>query len=413
MTGCLATAGNSRFAICAASLATLMSAGPAQGQDARPANLPRPGYDYEGIRALDGWLLVDADAQVDLVSNLFLTSQDEAEDVRAVLSPRITYLRVLGNGSLEAEAHAALTRHANNPLENSTTFGTSVTVGISPSQGHNLTGVVAYNRNVEGRADPETRAGPTDPPREIDVILGELRYREASGKIRWQVEAGTERYDLLTLQENDRDQQAYRASLRLGYRIIPSTNLFVESFVNRRDFRLPFDFGGIDRDQNTFAVVVGARRELGNRLRGTFSIGAFQTDPDDQAIEPYTGLRLFGNVVWTPRQRTAISFNLARGDVATVRSGATTRIDTIARVSVNQEIRHNILGSLSASYVETQYRGESRGKLRNTGATARVEYLFNRRTSAFAEAQYETRNAIAAIDQFDNARLTFGIRQSF
>ncbi|WP_324827735.1 outer membrane beta-barrel protein [Qipengyuania zhejiangensis] len=383
----------------------------AQNQDPSPVKLPRPGYEYEGISVGSGLLLAEFDARADYVDNLFLTSQDTAEDLRAIIRASVAYSQQIGTGSIVAEGHGSLIRHKENPRENSNTYGTSLALGLTPSKEQNFDAKVAYDRNIEGRADPETNAGPTDRPRKIDVFLAEGSYRDASGQIRWGLNVGTEKFDLLSPDDADRDQQAYRAAVNMGYRIAASTDIFVEGFANRRDFRLATDQAGIDRDQNTFGAVVGVRRELGDRIQGFFGVGVFRTDPDDPSIEPYTGLRLTGKVAWKPRQRTAVTFTLERGDVATVRSGATTRIDTIARVVVNQEIRHNLLGNLSMSYVERAYRGESRGTLRNAGFGGGLEYLVNRRTSLYTEAGYVERNALAEIDKYNNFVVTLGIRQ--
>ncbi len=208
--------------------------------------------------------------------------------------------------------------------------------------------------------------------------------------------------------------QVYRASLTVGYKLASSLDLFTQVYVNRRDFRLPRDFGGVDRDQNTFGVIFGVQRDIGDRLHGKLGVGIFRTDPEQVTIlPPHTGLRLDGEVTWMPRDRTSFNFRISRGDVATVRSGASTRVDTVARLIVDQEIRHNLLAQLSVAYVSLRYLGESRGNLTNIGSTARLEYLIDRRTSIFTTAEYEQRTARDPIDKYKEKVLTLGITRRF
>ncbi len=386
----------------------------AQDSVTSPAKLPRPGYEYDGFEI--GGLEVDArvDASIDYSSNVFRTSVDEADDFRVHINPSLSLSKQIGSGRITAEGHAGLRRHFDLVRENSTTYGGSLNYVLSGEKAENLSATLGFNRNIERRADPETRAGPTDRPRKINAFLAEASYSRASGNIRTTFAVGTEKYNQLDPAEDDRDMQIYRASVTVGYQFASSLDLFALVYVNRRDFRLAQDFSGVNRDQNTYGAIFGVQREIGNRLHGKMGVGVFRTDPEEDTILPAnTGLRLEGEVTWSPRDRTSLNFGISRGDVATVRSGASTRVDTVARFRIDQEIRHNLLASLSIGYVNLRYRGESRDNLESIGGTARVEYLFDRRTSFFASAEYDRRSARDPIDKYKEKVLTLGIIRRF
>lgn len=400
----------------AAFAANFGTAAMAQDMDSpvSPSKIPRPDYDYDGVDIGSFKLKAEVKARIDHNDNIFLTSANEEKDFRVHLDPSLTVTTQVGSGSITAQANLGLRRHFRINREDSTTYSASLNYNVSGVKSENFNATIGAGRNIERRADPETRAGPTDLPRKINAFLAEAFYTRASGKIRITANVGTEKYNQLAAPDDDRDMTVYRASVAVGYKFSSSLDLYTQLYFNRRDFRLKQDFGGVDRDQNTYAIVFGVQRDIGNRLHGKMGVGVFRTDPAQVVIlPPYTGLRLDGEITWIPRDRTGFNFRISRGDVATVRSGASTRVDTVARFIVDQEIRHNLLAQLSVAYVSLRYRGESRGNLTNTGATLRLEYLLDRRTSVFTSAEYEQRTARDPIDKYKEKTFTLGITRRF
>lgn len=402
------------IAIAAALIAGCSTAAMAQDSATSPSKLPRPDYDYDGVQIGGLQIKAEVDARIDYGSNIFLTSVDKVDDFRLHIDPSLSVTKEIGSGAITAEGHMGLRRHLNQARENSTTYGASASYALSGSKGQVFDATVALNRYIERRADPETRAGPTDRPQKINAFLAEAAYSRSSGRVRATFAVGTEKYNQLDPANDDRDLQIYRASLTVGYKLASSLDLFTQVYINRRDFRLSRDFSGVDRDQNTYGALFGVRREIGDRLYGKLGVGIFRTDPEGATIiPPYTGLRLDGQVTWAPRDRTSINFRISRGDVATVRSGASTRVDTVARLTVDQEIRHNLLGRVSVSYVDLHYLGQTQDSLKTIGGVARLEYLLDRRTSLFTSVEYERRRARDPIDKYKEKVLTFGITRRF
>lgn len=398
----------------AASIANISTAATAQDSPTSPSKLPRPGYEYDGIQMGSLQVNAEVDVSIDHSSNIFLTSANEADDFRLHINPTLSVIKEIGSGAITAEGHMGLRRHFSLVRENSTTFGGSLNYVVSGTKAQNFSTTVAFNRNIERRADPETRSGPTDRPRKINAFLAEAAFSRASGRVRITSAIGTEKYNQLDPTEDDRDMQIYRGTLTIGYTMASSLDFFGQVYANRRDFRLAQDFSGVNRDQNTYGALFGIQREIGNRLYGKMGVGIFRTAPAEAVIiAPYTGLRLDGEVTWSPRDRTALNFRISKGDVATVRSGASTRVDTVARFKIDQEIRHNLLAQVSVSYVDLRYLGESRGSLKNASVNARLEYLFDRRTSFFTAAEYDRRSASDPVDKYKEAVFTLGITRRF
>src|SRR3546814_2763805 len=64
--------------------------------------------------------------------------------------------------------------------------------------------------------------------------------------------------DLLRSLDDERDYTSYRGALRGFYRMSPLINLYVQGYVNRRDFRQAADDAGVNRDASTIGGTVGA-----------------------------------------------------------------------------------------------------------------------------------------------------------
>jgi hypothetical protein len=105
-----------------------------------------------------------------------------------------------------------------------------------------------------------------------------------------------------------------------------------------------------------------------------------------------------------------LTFNLARGDVATVRSGATNRTDTQISLRVDQEARHNFLLEAEISWLGTQYRGIVPRSQRTLQARAEARYLVNRVLAPFVAVGFARRDADLAQDRFTRATVELGVR---
>jgi hypothetical protein len=396
-------------------LAGSLGAVPAVAQSVRrdvsPLELPRPGYEYDGFHAGAATILVRLDAETQYDSNLFATSTNTIDDIRFELAPSVELKRdFAGGGKLRADVYGRLRLHADNPREDSEAFGGAASYAQTSQSGRRFLISGSYDRVIEARGDPETRAGPTDRPRKIDDFRGELEWRQPLGRMFAEARFAAEKVNYLDPAENDRDLSSYRGSLRLAYRLSPDANVFAEGYVNRRDYRLAFDFSGVNRDATTLGIQAGVQKELGQRLRGRFGVGLFRANPDSPALDAFTGFGASGELVWNPQTRTAISLRLSRGDVATVRSGATGRIDSTVRLTLDQEVRHNLLARVSFAYADRSYRGSARGHLKTVSSEAEVQYLVNRRWTLFAGASFADRNALGAVDRFERVTVSAGVR---
>lgn len=402
----------SLFALAGAALAGWPAAGAAQSldRDFAPVQLPRPGYEFDGHRVGSFLVLPTLEVSGAYDSNLFAVSRDPVDDIRFEFVPQVTVRRDSGEDRFFAQAYGRFRVHAENPREDSQAFGASAALVRVDGAGRRAFAALRYDRSVESRADPETRAGPTDRPRLADDYRVEGSWREPFGRVTLDLAASAEKINLLDAEEQDRDMTSYRTSLRAAYRISPATALFVEGFVNRRDFRLATDFSGVNRDATTVGGYFGFQKEVGQRLRGRFGLGLFHFAPESDALETYTALAMAGEMIWNPRVRTTVSLRATRGDMATVRSGAFGLTSTNVRLGIDQEVRHNFLIHAAVIYEDRTYRGNAISRLTSVSGEIEAEYLVNRRLSVFAGVYYSNRDAALETDRYKRGVVQIGVR---
>ena len=403
-------------------LAALALPAPLGAQDIRPGlsvrDLPRPGYETGRWQAGNTIFLPVLTAQAIWTDNVFATSTDPASAVIFGINPRIDAISRGRRLTLETSAYANVSLHSRYTSEDRVTFG----LGTAGRQHLGQTGALKFglrlDRGAQARSDPES--SPTlERPALYNSFQVRLGAEGDAGPLRIGADGTIQKVNYLASGESDpverarledQDLTSYQLPVRIGWRASPRLTVFVEPFVNRRDARLPVDRTGIDRDLTTWGAQAGAQLDIADRWNGSLGIGAFRSNPDDPSLSGYSGFSMSGNLVWSPDPRTRVLFTGFSGDVATVRSGATGRIDTRAGVRIEQEIRHNLLAFAGIGWRQTRYRGSNPNRLWSVPVEAEVEWLMNRTLSLFGTVRHENRRSDLASDRFRRTEAGIGIR---
>jgi len=398
----------------AALAAGLIASGNATAQEMRPPfsveALPRPGYEPVTHHMGRATVEIAVDTHLSYDNNIYATSSNEMDDFVLEAQPQVTVGLAGARSSVSARAYADVREYIDHDTESATTFGGALSGRILVGPRANARLNVKFDRAVESRTDPEARAPIFAPPRRSNVLAGDLAFDTGGSRISLLANVGAERVNFLSRADDDRDLTALRGSLRMTLRQRSSFAFFTEAYVTHRDFDTNVDSSGVNRDATTYGAQVGVSRELTGRLRGQIGIGAFRFDPKDSQLRGFTGLGFSGALYWSPRQRTVIAADLFRGDVATVRSGASGRTDTRLSLRIEQEIRHNLLLNAGLSWTRNQYRGSPDGSRSTYTGQVELERLLNRRFSLFGSATASKRDAVRPLDEFSKYRISFGLR---
>jgi len=385
---------------------------PDDDQTASVLDLDRPGYNPRTIRVKSITITPELDFGTVYDSNVYAAPQDRRDDAVFTLRPSLAAQDDEGRLRWRAEAYALARRYAKNSREDNETYGASIRSAVDVNNAITLGGAAGYRRAVENRSDPEVRQNPQLGPPLFDVLNGELTGAVTMGKLGISAKGQVEKYDFVSPANDDRDFTSYRGTLRLLYRLGAAISAFGQGYVNQRRFRLRDPVTRLDRNGRTMGGLVGVQVNPGGKVRGDLGAGVFRYNPEDPSLPSFTGFALEGSLTYVPRRRTAVILDVFSGDVATVRNGATGRMDRRARVTIQQEIRHNLLASLGLRYRQTRYRGVD-ARLTTVGADGDLEFLVNRHLSLAATAQISKRTAWDPRDRFERVRAGLEIRYRF
>jgi len=387
---------------------------PAAAQDQNrplsPLDLPRPGYEPRPILIGKTTIRIEAETSALYDTNVYATSTKPRDDVIGVVRPRVEVDRNTANTRLHGELYADIRQHAAIGRENAASFGAAASAELVPGPRQTLSIAARYDRAVESRADPERRGGIDEPPRRIDIPGVELGYGYRGAQIGLTLNGGYQQFFYRDVRERDRNMRIYRGSASLAWRPSAPISFFLQGYATRRDFVTDFDISGVNRDATTFGLLAGVSRDVLSKLRGRMGVGVFRFDPDDPTLSGFTGFAANGELTWSPRPRTAVTVQVSRGDVATVRAGATNRTDTRIALRVDQEARHNFLLSGEISWLDTQYRATVPRNQSTLQLRGEARYLMNRVVAPFIAVGFARRDADLTIDKFTRATVELGVR---
>lgn len=354
-------------------------------------------------------LAVGGEAKIDYDSNVYAEPVDGSSDAVFRAAPYAQISREGGPLSLSLRGSLDLRRYASESSENSEGGRVQFRAGLALPAGQSLSSEVSWDRAIEDRGDPEARTALSLGPRRYDILTGGLAYRRTSARFLINLAASAQKVDALDFIDSDRDYNAYSGQAAFGIRPGGSFYIVASAFANRREFRLEELIPGVDRDTTTYGGRLGIQSAGNGLIEGRLAAGIFKLNPDDTVTQSRTGFSFDGLLTYRPRRRTAISLEMFQGDVASFRGGASARKDTSISLRLEQEVRHNLLGRLSAGYRRTSFF--SLPQQQDTWRLgAEVEYLLGRNASAVASVGYGSRDSDIPIEVFDRFTAGVGIR---
>lgn len=368
-------------------------------------DLPRPGYEPRTIRTNGFVIMPMIETGIRFDNNILASDLNKRSDTIFLIEPSIEARRETGDSNLRTRAYASLSRYGKNSRENTSEFGAYLQYRKDVSQKQSVFTKLAYDRTFERRGDPEANFASARRPALIDMTSAELEYGHNGPRVGIVATLGVTKLNYLSVEDADRDMVTYRAavkgSLHLSQRIV----VFIQPFANRRVPRLNRDRFGVNRTTTTYGATTGVALQVADRLTGEVGVGLFHADPKDLNLRPFDGLAANGRVTWRPRTRTAVIFNLFRGDVATIRSGALGRIDSRFDLNIDQEARHNLILRGSLGVRNIHYRGgfDQDQRYFDVGVSAR--YLANRHMWIEPAANHSRRNSANASEDFHKWRV--------
>lgn len=201
------------------------------------------------------------------------------------------------------------------------------------------------------------------------------------------------------LHNTDRNFVANATHLRLGYQLKTGYEAFVRgTYISKQYDQVTDDFG-YQRSSNGYGIDAGVGFDLTAVLKGDVFVNYLYQDYDDPRLESTSGIGGGMDLVWTPTRLTTVKGSFVSRIDETSLAGVSGYYSRMFILSVDHELRRNIILSAKAGYGSNDYNGSqvningnptTGGTQRNENvflAGAAVKYLINR--NFYARAYYD------------------------
>jgi hypothetical protein len=367
------------------------------------------GYAPEGLAVAGFQLRPEFEYIIFADDNVYASPSAERSDAVSTIGGKLEAQRKMGAVDLTFGAKAAVRRFASLTSEDSESASTFIRLGWQPRQTQRLTLLGGWNRAVEERGDPEALQLTSTGPRLTNIWEMQSRYAQESGRMLYTADVAWRKYDVLGPTNAQRDFTSYAGSLTIGRAISSRLYGTLTGFTTFRDFNLPVRSTGLSQSETTIGGRVGvATRERGI-IEGRAQIGLFRLNPADPTKKGRSGLSADISLTLRPQRRTAITLDVFSGEIATFKLGAAARADTNIALGVQQEIRHNLYGTLGLAIRRAQYLGTTDVE-KTIGPRAEVEWLTSKILSLSAYAAFNHRTSNIVEENFDRFRAGISLR---
>ncbi|MHB2165457.1 outer membrane beta-barrel protein [Alsobacter sp. R-9] len=191
-----------------------------------------------------------------------------------------------------------------------------------------------------------------------------------------------------TINESDRNYNAYDVRLRAGYDATPGVQPFAEVALSQRLYDQTIDAGGYERSSNGWAGRVGTTLEFSRIVTGEVSLGYGARSYEDPRLQPIEGVLTDVALLWTPTPLTSVKLRASTDISETTVSGASGALVYAEGIEVTHALRRNLSLTAALGASQTLYQGVPITEDRYT-AGLRLDWKLNRTVAVRASVAHE------------------------
>lgn len=361
--------------------------GPFVRQDINRGNTvlgrPRPDYDAVGVRVGSFFFFPSLELTPTWDSNIFSTTSNRKSDLVMIISPEIAVRSNWRRHELNFGARADIGRYIKNGNENYEDASIVANGRLDVRRDEFAFAGVRWAPRHEDRGSPDAVFGIR--PTKFWGYEGLVGYQRRFNRVTARAQVFYRYLDYrdtpvlggAIINNDDRDRHELTGTGRVAVRLSPRFQVFGEGNYYYVNYANPLDDALLDRDNHGFGINGGVIIELGSKLFGEVFAGFRRQTYEDALLSTISGVSGGVLLTWNPTGLTTVKGTLVRSIEQTTLVGASGFFSTQARVSVDHELRRNIILSAFASFQQDDYQGISRDdKWYRAGVHAR--YLLNR-----------------------------------
>ena len=316
--------------------------------------------------------------------NVFASPDDDAGDIVLEIRPSLDIETSWARHQLRAGAEVSRRQFFELSDESEWNWSLDGAARIDVQRYSHVEGGLRYASQHEARTEAG-EASRTIRPIEYDQFDAVLEGRHTVGRILIRPEIQLRTFDYHDeflfrggiVDQDFRDYERVELALRGDYALSPNAAVFVRVRLNDRNYELAPPIVQTLRDSSGYTIDGGADFDIRGIARGVFGVGYTKQDYQSPALSNLSGVSINGLVEWFPTQLTTVALGASRGVREAPFAASGGYFATETGISVDHELRRNIILSAGFSIAEDDYTDFARTDQRTT-FDAGIAYFLNR-----------------------------------
>jgi hypothetical protein len=317
--------------------------------------------------------------------NIYATDLLQESDYVAIISPMVKIKSLWDKHRLNLNAGANLGRYAENSDENYNDAWLEADGSFALGDSSSLFGGAGYSHKHEPRDSKESTSLGVEPTT-YDVTDLRLGLRQGYGDLTLRV-AGTyqaldydnvERIGGGTVDNSDRDRSVGGLGARVSQRLDKNLSIYLQAFLNNRDYDEAMDQFGFDRDSKGYTASFGATKKFGRNNKIDAYLGWLVQDYDDYRFEQVSTPNFAASLRWYPAASYKLTASLDRTLSETTEYASSGYLYTRFDTQLDKRMFNNIVGYLSYGYGLVDYQDVGREDVINSFGVG-INYYMSKR----------------------------------
>ena len=378
-----------------------------------------------GAPSVSGWgggvlLYPSLEVGTTFDDNIYRHHQDKDSDTIHYFRPRIFGISQWSRHELQFDASIDAVDYVQADGEDVTNWFIGLDGRLDITRNAWLNAELNFRELHEERGSPEQAGRTTQPVSQSITDFGvKATYRqnrlsiEVAGRYSDRehedaIEEGTGNVSV----QKDRDRDETRFSVRTGYDVSPGTEIFLRATDFRRRYDRFEDAEGNKRNSDGSEVVLGVRMDIGVLLAAELFSGYRRQQYDkDPNLPEVDGVTYGANLTWNPTALSTVRAVASRKAYESALNRTSGYLSSTLNLSVDHELRRNILIGGGVGVVTNKYYGTSREDEVIQG-NAQAEWKINRNIRTEVGLRFQQRNSSIPESEYEKDSLYLNLRYS-
>jgi opacity protein-like surface antigen len=372
-----------------------------------------------GIAAGAFRLYPDVNVGLTYDTNIYSTRRNEVADWMYTVTPSLVGRAADNDYEMNMRLGASASRYQDNSSQNADDYWIDGQATYKLSGQTNIYGALGYTLSHEDRGSPDLSFG-TEPTAFSDTSIsagmfhdfgkGYVRFGAAGSRLKFSnVATSTPGVSLIN---STRDRDVNSVGGRLGIRVSPTTDLFVQGTSEQRNYLVTPDGLGYVRNSTGDRVDVGVAINLDQRLVGEAYVGQMFQHYSDARFKSLDITDMGASVRWHTSPWTTYRFNIDRTLDETVIAASPGYLSTSGSAEVEHDLGNKTLvtGGLTAGRHEFQ----EIARVDNFAeASFGIRHYASNSIYIGASYRYQSRTSDNALANYDRSLMMFTVGSDF